>query len=342
MIQWMLAIWFPVPRPFLNPAWTSGCSQFMYCWSLACRILSITLLACDKLPQNFKQKHLLSRAVSLGQELRSTLDRDSGLEALRTCGLSTGAVTVTRGFTRTEGLPSKVAQRLAWQMSIGWLLPHWESSCTLSSSWLLPRDRSCLSQPSLGSPTQSLVTHIRSTECERDYTRGVNITRREYLGARWEAGILGSWFLHLQLFHPPCNFHSLPWSYPWLSSITLLLALKCLQHLWPFPPIFPAVLLFYPDSNNSSTPGRLLNTFTAHHFAHLLIFFIIPLDSTVHHFAPSLPYSSSSYCLKTGKKLIPCTSHPCLSSRSGWRNTQLHSLISLQIHDHKPQVGHQH
>ena len=33
--------------PFLNPAWTSGSSQFTYCWSLAWRILSITLLACE-------------------------------------------------------------------------------------------------------------------------------------------------------------------------------------------------------------------------------------------------------------------------------------------------------
>ena len=75
------------------------------------------------------------------------------------------------------------------------------------------------------------------------------------------------------------------------------------QHptLWPFPPVFPAVLLFYPDSNNPSTPGRLLSTFRVHHFAHLLIFCIIHLDSTVHHFTPSLPYSSSSYCLKNGK-----------------------------------------
>ena len=43
----MLAIWFLVPLTFLNPAWTSGSSQFMYCWSLAWRILSITLLACE-------------------------------------------------------------------------------------------------------------------------------------------------------------------------------------------------------------------------------------------------------------------------------------------------------
>ena len=33
------------PLPFLNPACTSGSSQFTYCWSLAWRILSITLLA---------------------------------------------------------------------------------------------------------------------------------------------------------------------------------------------------------------------------------------------------------------------------------------------------------
>ena len=47
MIQWMLAIWLPVPLPFLNPTWTSESSQFMYWWSLSWRFLSITLLACE-------------------------------------------------------------------------------------------------------------------------------------------------------------------------------------------------------------------------------------------------------------------------------------------------------
>ena len=46
MIQLMLAIWFLLPLPFLNPAWTSGSSRFTYCWSLAWRILRITLLTC--------------------------------------------------------------------------------------------------------------------------------------------------------------------------------------------------------------------------------------------------------------------------------------------------------
>ena len=47
MIQWMLAICFLFPLPFLHPAWTSGNSWFTYCWSLAWKILSITLLACE-------------------------------------------------------------------------------------------------------------------------------------------------------------------------------------------------------------------------------------------------------------------------------------------------------
>ena len=47
MIQCMLAVWSLVPLPFLKLAWTSGSSWFTYCWSLAWRILSITLL-CSK------------------------------------------------------------------------------------------------------------------------------------------------------------------------------------------------------------------------------------------------------------------------------------------------------
>ena len=47
MIQWMLAIWSLVPLPFLNPSWTSGNSRFTFFWSLAWRILSITLWACE-------------------------------------------------------------------------------------------------------------------------------------------------------------------------------------------------------------------------------------------------------------------------------------------------------
>ena len=47
MMQWMLAVWSLIPLPFLNLAWSSGISWFMYCWRLAWRILSINLLACE-------------------------------------------------------------------------------------------------------------------------------------------------------------------------------------------------------------------------------------------------------------------------------------------------------
>ena len=48
VIQWILSIWSVVPLHVLNPVCTSGSSLFICCWSLAWRILSITLLACDK------------------------------------------------------------------------------------------------------------------------------------------------------------------------------------------------------------------------------------------------------------------------------------------------------
>ena len=50
LIQQMLATWSLVPLPFRNPAWTSEscCTLYIiYCWNLAWRILSITLLVCE-------------------------------------------------------------------------------------------------------------------------------------------------------------------------------------------------------------------------------------------------------------------------------------------------------
>ena len=43
----MLATWSLVPLP----AWTSGCSRFMYCWSLAWRILSLVVQRLKHLPE---------------------------------------------------------------------------------------------------------------------------------------------------------------------------------------------------------------------------------------------------------------------------------------------------
>ena len=77
MIQRMLAIWSLVPLPFLKPAWTSGSSRFTDCWSLAWRILSITLLACEMSASkpycditSHLSKLLLTKNTILGQGYR--------------------------------------------------------------------------------------------------------------------------------------------------------------------------------------------------------------------------------------------------------------------------------
>ena len=63
----MLAIWFLAPLPFLKPAWTSGSSWFTFYWSLAWRILSITLLAYEMSARRSNQSILkeLSPGCSL-------------------------------------------------------------------------------------------------------------------------------------------------------------------------------------------------------------------------------------------------------------------------------------
>ena len=70
MIQRMLVIWSLVPLPFLNPAWMSESSRFMYCWSLAWRILSITLLVCEM--SAIVHMSILWHCLSLGLEWKLT------------------------------------------------------------------------------------------------------------------------------------------------------------------------------------------------------------------------------------------------------------------------------
>ena len=60
-----VGIWSLVPLSFLNPIWTSESSQFTYCRSLAWRILSITLLACDSPSPAF---HIMYSAYKLNKQ----------------------------------------------------------------------------------------------------------------------------------------------------------------------------------------------------------------------------------------------------------------------------------
>ena len=70
MIHQMLAIWSLVPLSFLNSAWTFGISQFTSCCSLAWRILSIILLACEM--QLCGSLSILWHCLSLGLEWKLT------------------------------------------------------------------------------------------------------------------------------------------------------------------------------------------------------------------------------------------------------------------------------
>ena len=70
----MLPIWSLVLLPFLNPAWTSGSSQFTYCWRLTWRIFSITLLVCEWV-QVCSSLNILWHCPSLGLEWKLTFSR---------------------------------------------------------------------------------------------------------------------------------------------------------------------------------------------------------------------------------------------------------------------------
>ena len=94
MIQRMLAIWSLVPLPFLNPAWTSESSWFMYCWSLAWRILSITLLACEmRWFQLCSSLSILWHSLSLGLEWELTFSSPvANAELSRLVGILSAAL----------------------------------------------------------------------------------------------------------------------------------------------------------------------------------------------------------------------------------------------------------
>ena len=57
---------------FLNPAYTSGSSWFMYCWSFARRIFSITFLVCKMNAKLCSSLSILWRCLSLGLEWKPT------------------------------------------------------------------------------------------------------------------------------------------------------------------------------------------------------------------------------------------------------------------------------
>ena len=109
MIQRMLAIWSLVPLPFLNPAWTSGSSWFTYCWSLAWRILSITLLVWEMSAIVQKFEHSLALPF-FGIGMKTYLFQSCGhCWVFQICWhieCSTSAASSFRIWNRSTGIPS--------------------------------------------------------------------------------------------------------------------------------------------------------------------------------------------------------------------------------------------
>ena len=108
MIQRMLAIWSLVPLFFLNPAWTSGSSCFVYCWNLAWRILRITLLACEISATVWQFEHSLALPF-LGLEWKLTLQFCGHCWVFQICWhieCSTFTASSFRIWMSSTGIPS--------------------------------------------------------------------------------------------------------------------------------------------------------------------------------------------------------------------------------------------
>ena len=138
MIQWMLAIWSLVLLSFLNPAWTSGSSRFMYCWSLAWKILSITLLAWEMTAIVWWLEHCLVLSF-LGTGMRIDLFQSCGhcwvfqIYWLKEC--NTLMASPFRVLISSTGIPSNPLALIRKQ---GFLSPPWLHS----PDWLWVADHS--------------------------------------------------------------------------------------------------------------------------------------------------------------------------------------------------------
>ena len=161
MIQQMLAIWSLVPLPFLKPAWTSESSRFMYCWSLAWRILSITLLACEMSAIMWQSEHF-GALPFLGIGMKTDLFQSCGhCGVFQTCWhieCSTFAASSFRIWNSSTGIPSPPlalfivtlpkahlsshfrmsGSRWVWMFTPLWLSGSWRSSLYSSSVFLPP------------------------------------------------------------------------------------------------------------------------------------------------------------------------------------------------------------
>ena len=148
-IQQMLAIWSLVPLPFLKPAWTSGSSWFMYCGSLAWRILSITLLACEMSTIVCWFEHSLALPF-FGIGMKTDLFQSCGhCWVFQICWhieCSSFTASSFRIWNSSAGIPSRPLALFVVMLSKAHLTSHSKMSGSrlmITSSWLGREDRFC-------------------------------------------------------------------------------------------------------------------------------------------------------------------------------------------------------
>ena len=141
MIQRMLAIWSLILLPFLNLAWTSRSSQFTYYWSLASRILSITLLVCEMSATVWSFEHSLALPF-LGIGIKTDLFQSCGhCQVFQICWhieCSTFTASSSRIWNSSTGIPSPPLALFLVMLSKAHLTSHSRMSgsrSVITTSW---------------------------------------------------------------------------------------------------------------------------------------------------------------------------------------------------------------
>ena len=151
----MLEIWSLVPLSFPNLAWTSGSSQFKYCWSLDWRILSITLLACEMNPIVWQSENSLALPF-FGIGMKTDLFQSCGHCWVFQICWYTECITLTassfRIWNRSAGIPTPPLVLFVVMLPKAHLTSHSSMSGSrwvITPSWLSGSWRSFLYSSSM-------------------------------------------------------------------------------------------------------------------------------------------------------------------------------------------------
>ena len=147
----MLTIWCLLPLPFLKPACTSGSSRFMYCWSLAGRILSVILLVCEMIANVQYFEHSLALPffeIGMKTDLFQSCDHCSDFQICWHIECNTFTASSFRIWNSSTGIPSPPLASFVvmlpkahltshsrmsgsrWVITPSWSSGPWRSFCT--------------------------------------------------------------------------------------------------------------------------------------------------------------------------------------------------------------------